>query len=160
MRRCQELPGQELFQYLDEDRRAAPHRFGRRERLSARDHRRGHHRQGFPHLGRDHLAALELVPLREASQEDVRGGRRKRVAKQLGNTPAICRKSYIHPRVLTSYLDGSLKPMLATIAASVRAPEIYVVEGVVMRLLAEWTAADKLIAATLASRQQARARAS
>jgi hypothetical protein len=46
------------------------------------------------------------------------------------------------------------------IAASMRAPELYAVEGVVMRLLAEWTAADKLIAATLPTRQQARARAS
>ena len=35
------------------------------------------------------------------------------------------------------------------IAASIRAPELYAVEGVVMRLLAEWTAADKLISANL-----------
>jgi hypothetical protein len=39
--------------------------------------------------------------------------------------------------VLTCYLDGSLRPTLATIAASIRAPELYAVEGVVMRLLAE-----------------------
>ena len=30
------------------------------------------------------------------------------VAKQLGNTPAICRKCYVHPAVLEGYLDGSL----------------------------------------------------
>jgi hypothetical protein len=46
------------------------------------------------------------------------------------------------------------------IAASVRAPEMYAVEGVVMRLLAEWTAADKLLAATVAGRQQAERRPS
>jgi hypothetical protein len=44
------------------------------------------------------------------------------------------------------------------IAASIRAP--VPVEGVVMRLLAEWTAADKLIAAAVALREQAGARAS
>jgi DNA topoisomerase IB len=33
----------------------------------------------------------------------------KQVAKQLGNTPAVCRKCYIHPAVLESYLAGSLQ---------------------------------------------------
>ncbi len=30
------------------------------------------------------------------------------VAERLGNTPAVCRKCYIHPEVINSYLDGSL----------------------------------------------------
>jgi DNA topoisomerase-1 len=30
------------------------------------------------------------------------------VAARLGNTPTICRKCYVHPEVLTSYLDGNL----------------------------------------------------
>jgi DNA topoisomerase-1 len=47
----------------------------------------------------------------------------KRVAAQLGNTPAVCRKSYIHPRVLASYLDGSLRPPIK-----------------MMRLLTQWHA--------------------
>jgi DNA topoisomerase IB len=62
------------------------------------------------------------------------------VAAQLGNTPAVCRKPYIHPRVLACYLDGSLRPTLAMLEASVRALEMYAVEGVVMRLLAQWHA--------------------
>ncbi len=32
----------------------------------------------------------------------------ERVAESLGNTPAVCRKCYIHPVVLDGYLDGSL----------------------------------------------------
>jgi len=32
----------------------------------------------------------------------------KTAAKRLGNTPAICRKCYVHPAVLDAYLDGSL----------------------------------------------------
>jgi DNA topoisomerase-1 len=62
----------------------------------------------------------------------------KCVAAQLGNTPAVCRKSYIHRRVLTSYMDGSLKPTLGTLEVSIRAPEMYAVEGVVLMLLEEW----------------------
>jgi DNA topoisomerase-1 len=62
----------------------------------------------------------------------------KRVAAQLVNTPSVCRKSYIHPRVLSSYLDGSLRPVLATAQQCVRALEMWAVEGVVMRLLALW----------------------
>jgi hypothetical protein len=40
--------------------------------------------------------------------------------------------------VLASYLDGSLLPTLEMIEASVREPEMWAVEGVVMRLLAQW----------------------
>jgi DNA topoisomerase I len=32
----------------------------------------------------------------------------ERVAERLGNTPAVCRKCYVHPAVLESYLDGSM----------------------------------------------------
>jgi DNA topoisomerase I len=67
-------------------------------------------------------------------------------AGQLSNTPAVCRKSYIHPRVLSSYLDGSLKPALATIEQSVRAPELRAIEGFTMRLLEEWEATKSRVA--------------
>jgi DNA topoisomerase-1 len=36
----------------------------------------------------------------------------KATARSLGNTPAVCRKSYIHPAVIEAYLDGSLIPKL------------------------------------------------
>ena len=32
----------------------------------------------------------------------------KAVAKELGNTPAVCRKAYVHPAVLEAYLDGKI----------------------------------------------------
>ena len=53
VRRCQELPGQALFQYVDDDGRPARHRFGTGERLPARTYGRRVHRQGFPHMARD-----------------------------------------------------------------------------------------------------------
>ena len=110
--RCQELPGQELFQYLDEDgaRRAVD--LGRRQRLPARDQPGGLHRQGLPHLGRDGAAALALQEFEEIDDE---AGRKKRVvapieavAERLGNTPAVCRACYVHPDVIDAYLDGSM----------------------------------------------------
>jgi DNA topoisomerase-1 len=30
------------------------------------------------------------------------------VAEKLGNTPSVCRKCYVHPAVLDSYLDGTM----------------------------------------------------
>ena len=53
VKQCQELPGQELFQYHDEDGDARRRHLERRERLPARDHRRGLHGQGLPDLGGD-----------------------------------------------------------------------------------------------------------
>ena len=161
LRRCHELPGSELFRCIDEN--GTLHRIYSEDVNAYLRDCSGHHitAKDFRTWAATNLAVLEMVPLREAKpSKRAVAGVVKRVAEQLGNTPAVCRKSYIHPRVLSSYLDGSLKPTLAMIAASIHAPEVYAVEGVVMRLLAEWTAADKLIAATLANRQQARARAS
>ena len=85
------------------------------------------------------LAILEMAALQQV--KPTKGSAAvvvKRVAEQLGNTPAVCRKSYIHPRVLSSYLDGSLVPVLTTAQQCMRAPEMWAVEGLVMRLLALW----------------------
>ena len=49
---AQDLPGQRLFQYLDEDGARPANHLDRRELLSARDLRTRHQRQGFPDLGR------------------------------------------------------------------------------------------------------------
>jgi DNA topoisomerase-1 len=85
------------------------------------------------------LAVLEIAALQETKPTKRSAAAVvKRVAEQLGNTPAVCRKSYIHPRVLSSYLDGSLRPVLATAQQCMRAPEMWAVEGLVMRLLALW----------------------
>ena len=64
-----------------------------------------------------HLAAQAL---HEFEQFDSEAKRKKaivdavkKVASHLGNTPAICRRSYIHPAVLDGYLDGTLLEALA-----------------------------------------------
>jgi DNA topoisomerase-1 len=110
VRRLQELPGQELFQYLDDD--------GTRRTIDSADvNAYLHEIAGEDFTAKDFrtwagtvLAALALAEVREFAtpREAKRNVVRAidRVAARLGNTPAICRKSYVHPEVLQAYLDG------------------------------------------------------
>jgi DNA topoisomerase-1 len=107
VRQCQQLPGQALFQYRDEEgalrivsstdvndylAEASPG-----ERFTAKDFRTWH----------GTVQALELTRLAcEPGRAAVDGGRYSArdilaaVARQLGNTPAVCKKAYVHPAVL------------------------------------------------------------
>ena len=51
----------------------------------------------------------------------------ERVAKHLGNTPAVCRRCYIHPEVFEGFLDGTL---LATLAEKTRVYLAEEIEGI------------------------------
>ncbi|MCQ8241409.1 DNA topoisomerase IB [Rhizosaccharibacter radicis] len=110
--RLQDLRGQELFQYLDEQ--------GERHDVTSQDVNDYLHEitgeditaKDFRTWAATNLAALAL---QEFEQFDSEAHARKnvlrvieQVAKTLGNTPAICRKCYIHPAVFDGYLDGSL----------------------------------------------------
>jgi DNA topoisomerase IB len=124
VRRVQQLPGQRLFQYLDDDSQRQPIGSGEvndylREAcgadFSAKD---------FRTWGGTVQAAgvLACTPLPE------QGGERatrallaaaiKQVAAILGNTPAVCRTSYIHPQVIEGWLDGSLAGAVPASAAA------------------------------------------
>ena len=110
--RCRDLPGQDLFQYEDEDGSTQGVasddvndylRDVSGEDITAKD---------FRTWAATNLAAMALAGL-EAFDSDVQAKKNvvravEDVAKQLGNTPAICRKCYIHPAVFDGYLDGSL----------------------------------------------------
>jgi len=68
---------------------------------------------------------LAVEALREFARFDSEAKRKtaiiravEKVARHLGNTPAICRRCYIHPAILDGYLDGSL---LNTLAAKTQA---------------------------------------
>jgi DNA topoisomerase-1 len=62
------------------------------------------------------LAALALAEFKKYdSQAEAKRnvvGAIEKVAKQLGNTPAICRKSYVHPEILSAYMSGDLVKMI------------------------------------------------
>jgi DNA topoisomerase I len=109
---CQELPGQELFQYVDEN--------GELKDVTSADVN-AYLREI---TGRDITAkdfrtwagtVLAAIALREFEAFDSQAGARKnlraaieRVASRLGNTPTICRKCYVHPEVLSAYTEGTL----------------------------------------------------
>jgi DNA topoisomerase-1 len=141
LERCEEIPGSILFQYLDDGGR--PHHIAS-EHVNAYLKEAAGHRvtaKDFRTWAATNLAIIELARLAEPrpSKRGVTAAM-KNVAAQLGNTPAVCRKSYIHPRVPDDYLAGTLRPTLDMIARSRRGPDHYPVEGVVLKLLADWEA--------------------
>jgi DNA topoisomerase-1 len=118
VKRCQELPGHELFQYLDDE--------GKRQTIDSEDVN-SYLREitGEDFTAKDFrtwagtvLAAKELEQMRsynsptEAKKNVAQAI--KNVAKQLGNRPATCRKYYVHPAVIEAYLEGTLTETLQT----------------------------------------------
>lgn len=114
VKRCLELPGQDLFQYLDAD--------GARHTVSSHDvNAYLHSLTGADFTAKDYRTwagtALALAVLRELQWQPESDAKRhlvatvKDVAKQLGNTPAVCRKCYIHPAVLEHFSLGQLAKM-------------------------------------------------
>ena len=110
--RCQDLPGQELFAYLDEDGEVRP--IGSSD---VNDYLREITGQDFS--AKDFrtwsgtvLAAWALKEY-EAVDSEAKAKRNvvravEEVAEWLGNTPAVSRKSYVHPAVIDAYLDGDV----------------------------------------------------
>jgi len=112
IRACQEWPGQELLQYIDEegnpqdvtssDVNAYLNEITGKD-ITAKD---------FRTWAGTVLAAMvlsEMAGFDSAAQakRNLRSAIEK-VAARLGNTPTICRKCYVHPEVLSSYMDGNL----------------------------------------------------
>jgi DNA topoisomerase-1 len=133
LRRCEELPGQRLFQYIDAD--------GERRHVES-DDVNAYLREA---LGDDFsakdfrtwaatLSAARGLCLLAAEAEAATPTKAaittcvKAVAGLLGNTPAVCRASYIHPCVFDAYGSGRLSPELAGEAA--------VAEAALLELLA------------------------
>ena len=109
---CQDLPGQDLFQYLDDD--------GEQLSITSADVNaylkeitgREITAKDFRTWAGTVLAALALSEFEEfdnqaKAKKNIREAIEK-VASRLGNTPSICRKCYVHPEVFACYLDGGL----------------------------------------------------
>lgn len=128
VRRVQQLPGQRLFQYIDDDGKRQPIDSGQVNDylhdacgadFSAKDFRTW---GGTVHAAR----VLACTPLPEGGERAVRSALAaavKQVATLLGNTPAVCRASYIHPEILDGWADGSLQRALASAAPHQRQRE-------------------------------------
>ena len=109
---CHDLPGQHLFQYLDHD--------GHQHAVSSHDVNaylreitgRDISAKDFRTWAGTVLAALALhefgtIDSEAKAKKNVRAAI-ERVSARLGNTPTICRKCYIHPEVVNSYMSGDL----------------------------------------------------
>ena len=112
LKAAQELPGQHLFHYKGED--GTVHDIGSAD-VNAYLHEiagPGVTAKNFRTWAGTVLAALALHEM-EASdspklaKKNVRAAI-ERVAAQLGNTPTVCRKSYVHPEVVNAYMDRGL----------------------------------------------------
>jgi DNA topoisomerase-1 len=112
VRRCQEVPGQELFQYLDAD--GTHHTVGSGD---VNDYLP--EVTGQPFTAKDFRTWAGTVLAARALQAftafDSKAQAKRNlvaaiteVARRLGNTRTVCRKCYVHPAVIDAYLDGSL----------------------------------------------------
>lgn len=112
IRRSRDLPGQELFQYVDDDgvQRSV-------DSSDVNDYLRA--LTGEDYTAKDFRTwsgtVLAALALQEYQKFDSEAQARKNVvraietvAERLGNTPTVCCKCYVHPAVIESYLDGTM----------------------------------------------------
>lgn len=112
VRRCHDLPGYELFQYVDES--------GERHSVDSadvNDYLRAIAGDNFTakdfRTWAGSVLACSLLRQLEPFTSDTQAKKNlvaaiKDVARQLGNTPAVCRKCYVHPVILEHYLGGRI----------------------------------------------------
>jgi DNA topoisomerase-1 len=119
---CQELPGQELLQYVDEAGNCqdvtSSDVNGYLKEITGKDITA----KDFRTWAGTVLAAMALNEIESfdsaaQAKRNLRAAIEK-VAARLGNTPTICRKCYVHPEVMNSYMDGNLVLELKAKAAS------------------------------------------
>jgi len=118
LRECQEIPGQRLFQYVDDDGTpSAVHshdvndylRDAAGTEITAKDFRTWVATVAVA----TGLGPLE-PPASEVEERTVVKEVIAEVAAALGNTPTVCRGSYVHPRVLETYATGALHDVWST----------------------------------------------
>lgn len=119
VKQCRDLPGQTLFQYLDEA--------GERQKITSEDVNawlkettgEDFSAKDFRTWGGTVLALSALLEIGVCESEKEAGkavvDTVKRVAEELGNRPAICRKYYIHPVVIETFVAGKLEEALAEV---------------------------------------------
>ena len=111
VRQCQELPGHDLFEYLDED--GTPHGIH-----SGQVNEYLHEIAGEEFTAKDFrtwagtLSAAKVLSKAEAITQSKIALAVKDVAHQLGTTPTVCRNCYIHPIVLSMAEKNTLRNLL------------------------------------------------
>src|SRR6195952_335443 len=125
VKRCRDLPGDELFQYVAED--------GSRHVIDSadvNDYLRSITNEDFTAKDFRTLAGtvLAATALAEAGPASTQTATKRSIvsaiklaSEKLGNTPAVCRKCYVHPGIFDAYMRGRVVPRIASAAASVKA---------------------------------------
>jgi DNA topoisomerase-1 len=125
VRRCRDLPGQELFQYLDED--------GEAQDIASEDVN-GYLAAVAPGVTAKDFRTWAGTVLAYRALRAIGKGRTEReqqrnvaaaiaaTADGLGNTPAVARSAYVHPAVVDAYLDGRIRSALVKAAEETDEP--------------------------------------
>jgi DNA topoisomerase-1 len=116
VRKCREIPGQDLFTYIDDD--GEPRDIGSadvndylREIAGADVTAKDFRTWAATTLAAVALERFKAVDTKAALKRNVRRAI-EAVAGMLGNTATVCRKCYVHPAILDGYLDGTLRGVL------------------------------------------------
>jgi len=139
IRACQELPGQDLLQYFDEEK--ALHAISSGDvnaylreitggDITAKDFRTW---AGTVLMGRFLSTSAPFASATQAKR--VMSAAVKQVAAALGNTAAVCRKSYIHPGIANAYLSGAFILEIAQETSPSDPPGLTAEEAAVLSLL-------------------------
>lgn len=149
IQRARDLPGQELFQYVDDD--GTLHSV---DSADVNDYLRTI--TGEDYTAKDFRTwsgtVLAALALREFEKFDSQAQAKKNivraiesVAERLGNTPSICRKCYVHPAVIDAYLDGTVLHALRERAEQELAGDLHALhpeEAAVLALLQQHLRSD------------------
>jgi DNA topoisomerase-1 len=141
VKQCRDLPGQELFQYIDED--------GAHQDVTSQDvNAYLKEISGEEFTAKDFRTwagtVLATTALREFEPAESMAQAKRNVvqaieavAGMLGNTRSVCRKSYIHPLIVDSYTDGSMAETLNRPASAIRkiAPKLRADECATLAIL-------------------------
>ena len=140
VRACRDIPGKHLFQYMDPsgtrrkirsaELNAYVHGLAE-EDFSAKDFRTWGATMAAATLLERHDRIVIGVPGKRAMLDDIEA-----VADRLGNTPAICHKSYIHPALLDAYQDEDAFATWKRTRRGARVPGLSVSESRLLRYLA------------------------
>jgi len=112
VQRCQDLPGYQLFQYIDEDGESRAVDSADVNEYLGEISNDSFTAKDFRTWAGTLLACRELRKF-EAFQSETQAKKNivqaiAAVAECLGNTPSVCRKCYVHPRVIETYLSGAI----------------------------------------------------
>ncbi|MEM5785824.1 MAG: hypothetical protein AAGU11_00820, partial [Syntrophobacteraceae bacterium] len=153
IRRCFELPGHELFQYMDDENQPRTIDSGdvneylfelSGERFTAKDFRTW---GGTRHAARMLVGLGQPSSAADAKKKIVQAI--KQVAGILGNRAATCKKYYIHPAILEAYAEGALIPEFAKVNGDEESsvPMLHTDELAVLRILTSWDEQERTVRA-------------